>query len=182
MVIAAVANDEALSREADLKLLAGNLVISGTIAACSDPARLHVRCGARPGQATRALVISPNAGRHSRTARRFRVDRVDAASAMLAEALPNDLRSRGRLRRRLGYLSLQVLARCPNVASLTSTKPTSSLALADRNCGRAPPIAATGMTSPAANADAIVCNPPPMRWPRRPSGIAVPSSLLLPLH
>jgi 16S rRNA (guanine1207-N2)-methyltransferase len=49
----------------------------------------------------------------------FAWDRIDAASALLASVLPNDLAGRGAdLGAGYGYLSAEVLARCPRVTSL----------------------------------------------------------------
>jgi 16S rRNA (guanine1207-N2)-methyltransferase len=174
MVIAAVANDEgAKSREADLKLLAGGLnVIS----------KHHCRVfWTRPDSTfdsalvaqwskadARRKVISPNVPGGAFMSRPgvFAWDRVDAASAMLAEALPNDLHGRvADFGAGWGYLSMQVLARCPKVTSLDLYEADArSLALADENLGDAHlPVhchwhdVARGVDE---RFDAIVCNPP----------------------
>ena len=101
----------------------------------------------------------------------FAWDRVDAASKMLAEALPDDLRGRvADFGAGWGYLSMQVLQRCPQVASLDLYEADArALALADENLadalgsGRNVPVhchwhdVAQGVVE---RFDAIVCNPP----------------------
>ena len=176
IVVAAVANDEgAKSREADLKLLAGGLnVIS----------KHHCRVfWTRPDTTFDAALIAQwskaDAPRVVRSAEVpggefqtrpgvFAWDRVDAASRMLAEALPDDLHGRvADFGAGWGYLSLQVLARCPNVASLDLYEADAralALALADENLADAHiPVhchwhdVARGVDE---RFDAIVCNPP----------------------
>lgn len=65
----------------------------------------------------------------------FAWDRIDPASALLAEQLPADLAGRGAdLGAGWGYLSAEVLARCPKVAALDLYEAESrALALARRN-------------------------------------------------
>jgi 16S rRNA (guanine1207-N2)-methyltransferase len=174
MVIAAVANDEgAKSREADLKQLAGGLnVIS----------KHHCRVfWTRPDTTFDSTLIAQwskaDAPRVLRSAEVpggafqtrpgvFAWDRVDAASKMLAEALPDDLRGRvADFGAGWGYLSLQVLARCPNVASLDLYEADArSLALADENLAdaRLPVHCHWHDVSRGVDErfDAIVCNPP----------------------
>lgn len=174
IVVASVANDEgAKSREADLKELAGNLsVISKHHCrvfwtrpdAAFDPAALAQWANAD----ARRKVISPNVPGGAFISRPgvFAWDRVDAASAMLAEALPSDLGGRvADFGAGWGYLSMQVLARCPKVASLDLYEADArALALAEANLADAPVAVkyhwhdvASGV---AERFDAIVCNPP----------------------
>ncbi|MFC4762725.1 class I SAM-dependent methyltransferase [Dyella koreensis] len=102
----------------------------------------------------------------------FAWDRVDVASALLAAHLPADLHGRvADLGAGYGYLSAQVLARCPKVESLDLYEAESralepariNLAEAQRACGRELPVAvhwhdvATGLPQ---RYDAIVSNPP----------------------
>ena len=174
IVVASVANDEgAKSREADLKQLAGGLsVISKHHCrvfwtrpdAAFDPATLAQWAKAdAPRQ-----VISPNLPGGSFLSRPgvFAWDRVDAASAMLAEALPNDLGGRvADLGAGWGYLSMQVLARCPQVTSLDLYEADArALALAQANLADARGAVQCHWHDVAAGVperfDAIVCNPP----------------------
>lgn len=174
MVIAAVANDEgAKSREADLKLLAGGLnVISKhhcRVFWTRPDSTIDAALIAQWSKAdARRKVISPNVPGGAFMSRPgvFAWDRVDAASAMLAEALPNDLHGRvADFGAGWGYLSLQVLARCPKVASLDLYEADArSLALADENLADAHiPVhchwhdVGRGVDE---RFDAIVCNPP----------------------
>ena len=100
----------------------------------------------------------------------FAWDRVDAASAMLAAALPAELSGRiADFGAGWGYLSLQVLARCPRVAALDLFEADARvLALAEANLAgparvRVVPVqvhwhdVAAGVVG---RFDAIVCNPP----------------------
>ena len=173
-VVASVANDEgAKSREADLKQLAGNLsVISKHHCrvfwtrpdAMFDPATLAQWAKADAPR----RVISPNLPGGSFLSRPgvFAWDRVDAASAMLAQALPNDLGGRvADLGAGWGYLSMQVLARCPQVASLDLYEADArALALAEANLADARVAVQRHWHDVAAGVserfDAIVCNPP----------------------
>jgi len=180
IVIAAVANDEgAKSREADLKQLAG-----GGVAALS---KHHCRTfWTRPDASFDAALLAqwrqldaprriasdevPGGGFLSRPGV-FAWDRVDAASAMLAAAPPADLHGRvADFGAGWGYLSMQLLARCPQVASLDLFEADArALALARRNLAAAP---ASGRKVPVNfhwhdveagetdRFDAIVCNPP----------------------
>ena len=174
MVVASVANDEgAKSREADLRQLAGGLT---TIS------KHHCRVSwTRPDTGFDAALLaqwsSADAPRVQRSADvpggEFRTrpgvfawDRVDAASRMLADALPADLAGRvADFGAGWGYLSMQVLARCPNVVSLDLYEADArALALADDNLGDARvPVhchwhdVARGVGE---RFDAIVCNPP----------------------
>jgi 16S rRNA (guanine1207-N2)-methyltransferase len=68
----------------------------------------------------------------------FAWDRIDAASALLASALPGDLAGRGAdLGAGYGYLSAEVLARCPRVTALDVFEAEArALELARRNLAR----------------------------------------------
>ena len=113
-------------------------------------------------------VISPNLPGGSFLSRPgvFAWDRVDAASAMLAQALPNDLGGRvADLGAGWGYLSMQVLARCPTIVSLDLYEADArALALAEANLADAPVPVTCHWHDVAAGVaerfDAIVCNPP----------------------
>ena len=174
IVIASVANDEgAKSREADLKQLAGSVT---TIS------KHHCRVfWTRPDTAFDAALLAQwakadaprmqesadvPAGEFRTRPGVFAWDRIDAASKMLAEALPADLRGRvADFGAGWGYLSLQVLARCKQATSLDLYEADArALALADENLGDAHiPVhchwqdVARGV---AERFDAIVCNPP----------------------
>ena len=173
-VVMAVANDEgAKSREADLRQLAGSVATAS---------KHHCRvCWTAPGAAFEAALLAQWQGAdaprwQASTAvpgGRFRTrpgvfawDRVDAASAMLAEALPNDLGGRvADFGAGWGYLSMQVLARCPKVASLDLYEADArALALAEANLADAPVPVTCHWHDVAAGVaerfDAIVCNPP----------------------
>ena len=173
-VVIAVANDEgAKSREADLRQLAGTVATNS---------KHHCRvCWTAPGAAFEAALLAQWQGAdaprwQASTAvpgGRFRTrpgvfawDRVDAASAMLAAALPGDLRGRvADFGAGWGYLSMQVRARCPQVASLDLYEADArALALAGDNLADAGlPVrlhwhdVAQGVDE---RFDAIVCNPP----------------------
>ena len=174
IVIASVANDEgAKSREADLKQLAGGLsVISKHHCrvfwtrpdAVFDSAILAPWAKADAPR----RVISPNVPAGSFLSRPgvFAWDRVDAASAMLADSLPNDLSGCvADFGAGWGYLSMQVLARCPKVTSLDLYEADArALALAEANLADAPVPVTCHWHDVAAGVaerfDAIVCNPP----------------------
>ncbi|MDE2381479.1 MAG: class I SAM-dependent methyltransferase [Xanthomonadaceae bacterium] len=174
VVVAAVSNDEgAKSREADLKHLAGNV---------STLSKYHCRVfWTRPQAAWEAAHIAqwaqadaprrqpcaelPAGAFHTRPGV-FAWDRVDAASRMLANVLPATLRGRvADLGAGWGYLSMQVLARCPHVTALDVYEADArALALAQRNLADARvPVhchwqdVERGVSE---RFDAIVCNPP----------------------
>ncbi len=174
VVVVAVANDEgAKSREADLKQLTGSVSL-----VCKHHCRVFWTA---PGTAIDAALQAQWA--HGDAARRvisahvpegsfqtrpgvFAWDRVDAASALLAAALPDDLRGRvADFGAGWGYLALQVMSRCPRVTSLDLYEADArALALADVNLvdARVPvhlhwQDVAIGV---AERFDAIVCNPP----------------------
>src|SRR6478672_3546393 len=174
IVIASVANDEgAKSREADLKQLAGTVTtlskhhcrVSWTRSDATFDAGLLAQWVKADAQ---RKVISPNVpgGRFMSRPGVFAWDRVDAASAMLAAALPNDLRGRvADFGAGWGYLSMQVLARCPNVDSLDLYEADArALALAAENLSGARVPVNRHWHDVAASVterfDAIVCNPP----------------------
>ena len=174
IVVMSVANDEgAKSREADLKQLAGEV---------ATLSKHHCRvCWTRPGVGLdRALLAQwhkadaprtvqsadvPGGRFHSRPGV-FAWDRVDAASRMLAEALPSDLRGRvADFGAGWGCLSLQVLARCPHVTTLDLYEADArALALARANLADARVPVQCHWHDVAAGVsggfDAIVCNPP----------------------
>ncbi|HSD16343.1 MAG TPA: methyltransferase [Thermomonas sp.] len=179
VVVISVANDEgAKSREADLRQLAGTVTTLSKhhcrVTWTRPEANFDTAVLAQWANAdARRKVISPNVPGGSFMSRPgvFAWDRVDAASAMLAAALPDDLRGRvADFGAGWGYLSMQVLARCPKVASLDLYEADArALALADENLSGAPgagrnvPVhchwhdVAAGVSE---RFDAIVCNPP----------------------
>lgn len=174
VVVTSVANDEgAKSREADLKQLAGTVTtlskhhcrVSWTRPDATFDAGLLAQWA--KADAPRK-VISPNVPGGSFMSRPgvFAWDRVDAASAMLAAALPDDLHGRvADFGAGWGYLSMQVLARCPNVASLDlyeADARATGLVFDNLADARVPVRfhwhdVAQGV---AERFDAIVCNPP----------------------
>ncbi|MFT4179903.1 MAG: methyltransferase [Thermomonas sp.] len=174
VVVASVANDEgAKSREADLKHLAGSLGVVGkhhcrvfwTSPGASVDAALHAQWLRADAPRRIADEAVPGGGFMSRPGV-FAWDRVDAASRMLADALPATLRGRvGDFGAGWGYLSMQVLARCPQATSLDLYEADArALALAGENLRNAGvPVqchwhdVAQGV---AERFEAIVCNPP----------------------
>ena len=174
IVVAAVANDEgAKSREADLKQLAGPLTVLSKFHcrvfwtapdASTDAGLLATWLGADAFR-TIASTDVPGGGFQTRPGV-FAWDRVDAASKLLAEHLPDTLRGRvADFGAGWGYLSMKVLARCPQVASIDVYEADGrALALADANlAGARVPVhvhwhdVAAGVDE---RFDAIVCNPP----------------------
>lgn len=173
-VVVAVANDEgAKSREADLKQLASGVVAQSKFhcrtfwtqpdAAFDAPLVAQWRRLDSPRQIVAADV--PGGSFQSRPGV-FAWDRVDAASAMLAAALPAGLRGRvADFGAGWGYLSMQVLARCPGIASLDLFEADErALALARRNLADARVAVQCHWHDVEAGVpgrfDAIVCNPP----------------------
>jgi 16S rRNA (guanine1207-N2)-methyltransferase len=177
-VVAAVANDEgAKSREADLKQLAGAVTtlskhhcrVFWTAPDAPFDAALMAQWAQADAPRTQACAEVPGGSFRTRPGV-FAWDRVDAASAMLASALPTELSGRvADFGAGWGYLSLQVLARCPQVASLDLFEADArALALAEANL--AGPAQARGVPMQVhwhdvaagveGRFDAIVCNPP----------------------
>jgi len=179
IVVAAVANDEgAKSREADLRQLAGALVVQSkhhcrvfhSVPGASFDARAIEAW--KPQDAPRRVASDevPGGGFRTRPGV-FAWDRVDAASRLLASHLPMDLHGRvADFGAGWGYLALQVLARCPRIASLDLYEADArALALADENLANAPDAGgnvavhchwqdvASGVEE---RFDGIVCNPP----------------------
>lgn len=172
-VAIAASNDEGgKTREAELKQLAGSV---GTLSkfhcrvAWARPQALDAalagqwRAGDRPRTVSSAQV--PGGGFRSRPGV-FAWDRVDAASRLLADMLPMDLQGRvADFGAGWGYLSMQVLARCPKVASLDLYEADArALALAGENLADARVPVSRHWHDVAAGVaerfDAIVCNPP----------------------
>lgn len=174
VVVAAVSNDEgAKSREAELRQLAGSVStlskhhcrVFWTLPDAVMDAALLTRW--RQLDAPRRIACDevPGGGFLSRPGV-FAWDRVDAASRMLAAVLPADLRGQvADFGAGWGYLAQQVLARCPQVASLALFEADErALALARQNlAGARVPVdfhwhdIEHGV---AGRFDAIVCNPP----------------------
>lgn len=174
VVVAAASNDEgAKSREADLRQLAGSVAAQS---------KFHCRTFWTPPDASfdAALVAQwrkldaprrvtstgvPGGGFQSRPGV-FAWDRVDAASSMLAAALPADLHGRvADFGAGWGYLSMQALARCPKMTSLDLYEADArALALARGNLADARvPVGFHWHDVEAGVSerfDAIVCNPP----------------------
>ena len=172
-VAIAASNDEGgKTREAELKQLAGSV---GTLS------KFHCRVAwARPQALDAALAGQWQAGDRPRTVSSTHVpgggfrsrpgvfawDRVDAASRLLADMLPMDLQGRvADFGAGWGYLSMQVLARCPKVASLDLYEADArALALAGENLADARVPVSRHWHDVAAGVaerfDAIVCNPP----------------------
>lgn len=139
VVVACMPNDEgAKSGEADLKALAG---LSGSLskhhcrvfwatvgASTTDAALL---AGWRALDAPRPILD----GRFVSRPGVFAWDRIDAASALLAAHLPDDLHGRAAdLGCGYGYLSVELLRRCPGIVSLDLYEAEArALALAKRN-------------------------------------------------
>jgi 16S rRNA (guanine1207-N2)-methyltransferase len=173
-VVMAVANDEgAKSREADLKQLAGGVAtlskhhcrVCWTLPDATADAALLAQWRQADAPRWQASDAVPG-GRFRTRPGVFAWDRVDAASAMLAAVLPPDLRGHiADFGAGWGYLSMQVLARCKQVASLDLYEADErALALAGDNLAEAGvPVrrhwqdVAQGVTE---RFDAIVCNPP----------------------
>ena len=171
VVIAAVANDEgAKSREADLKQLAGTLSVQSKhhcrVFRTRPDASFDAALVEQWKRLDTARTIENDGVRFLSRPGVFAWDRVDAASELLASHLPMDLHGRvADFGAGWGYLSMQVLARCPRVASLDLYEADArALALADENLADAGvPVhchwrdVANGVDE---RFDAIVCNPP----------------------
>ena len=174
VIVASVTNDEgAKSREADLKQLAGAVSVASkhhcrvfwTAPGAAFDAALQATWarGDLPRRVDAAEV--PGGGFQTRPGV-FAWDRVDGASALLSAALPDDLRGRvADLGAGWGYLTLQVLARCPQVSSIDLYEADArALALATTNLADARVPVDGHWQDVAAGIDerfdAIVCNPP----------------------
>lgn len=169
-IVACMANDEgAKSGEADLKALCG---LSGNLSkhhcrvfwATPDPAKVDPDLLARWGglDAPRSILD----GRFVSRPGVFAWDRIDAASALLAAHLPADLSGRAAdLGAGWGYLSCELLARCPGITAVDLYEAEArALDLARTNLADARvPVAfhwhdvTTGLP---ARYDVIVSNPP----------------------
>ena len=147
VVVACMANDEgAKSGESDLKALAG---LSGTRSkqhcrAYWATIRTTTRATAAPPTVDTALLSAwmsldaprPIAdGRFISRPGVFAWDRIDAASALLAASLPDDLRGRAAdLGAGYGYLAVELLQRCPGIVALDLYEAEArALGLAERN-------------------------------------------------
>jgi 16S rRNA (guanine1207-N2)-methyltransferase len=174
VVVVAVSNDEgAKTRETELKQLATTV---------STLSKFHCRVFWMAANATlntdviaqwarldaprvQACADVPAGSFHTRPGV-FAWDRIDAASRLLVEALPSNLQGRvADFGAGWGYLSQQVLGRCPQVTALDVFEADArALALAQCNLADAKvPVTyhwqdvAAGV---AGRFDAIVCNPP----------------------
>ncbi|MGV8923300.1 MAG: class I SAM-dependent methyltransferase [Thermomonas sp.] len=179
VVVVSVPNDEgAKSREADLRQLAGQVSVVSKhhcrVFWTAPDAAIDTALQAQwaRGDVSRRITSAdvPGGGFQTRPGV-FAWDRVDAASAMLAAALPGDLHGRvADFGAGWGYLALEVLARCTQVTSLDLYEADArALALAKANLAGAPgsernvPVnfhwqdVAAGVSE---RFDAIVCNPP----------------------
>ena len=174
VVVASVSNDEgAKSREAELRQLAGSVStlskhhcrVFWTLPDAVMDAGLLARWQQLDAPRRIACDGVPGGGFHTRPGV-FAWDRVDAASRMLAAVLPAGLCGKvADFGAGWGYLSLQVLARCPQVVSLDLYEADGrALALARQNlAGARVPVGfhwhdvERGVD---ARFDAIVCNPP----------------------
>lgn len=170
LVVASVANNEgARTCEQDLAALAG---LDGSLSKFHSRVFWTVR-GARAVDADRlaawSVLDAPRdvlGGRYVSRPGIFAWDRVDAASALLIEHLPEDLRGHAAdLGAGYGFLSRELLARCPGITALDAYEAEArALAMAQRNLERARvPMrfhwhdVMTGLPS---RYDVIVTNPP----------------------
>ncbi|RDZ26332.1 class I SAM-dependent methyltransferase [Lysobacter silvisoli] len=122
-VVACMRNDEgARSGETDLAQLAGPVAqLSKNKCRVFWTAPLHGPADVELSARWRALDASREilGGRYRSRPGVFAWDRIDAASALLAAHLPADLAGRAAdLGAGYGYLSLQLLERCPGIAAL----------------------------------------------------------------
>ena len=139
VIVASVANNEgAKTCEQDLAALAG---LDGVITKFHSRVFWTVR-GARAVDAERlaswSALDAPRkilGGRYVSRPGVFAWDRVDAASALLAEHLPADLRGHAAdLGAGYGYLSRELLARCPGITALDAYEAEArALAMARQN-------------------------------------------------
>lgn len=123
VVLAAMANDEgARSMQADIERLAGHAHSLSknkcrAVWASHDPARFDSALGAEWLQADAPRQIAD--GRFISRPGLFAWDRIDPGSALLAAHLPADLAGHcADLGAGYGYLSAELLARCPQVRRL----------------------------------------------------------------
>jgi 16S rRNA (guanine1207-N2)-methyltransferase len=155
VVVACTTNDEgAKSGEADMKALAG---LSGTrskhhcraywttvrrtppsSAAAVDAQTVETRTVDPALLSAWAALDAPRPIAEGRFLSRpgvFAWDRIDAASALLAASLPDDLRGRAAdLGAGYGYLSVELLQRCPGIVAVDLYEAEArALALAERN-------------------------------------------------
>jgi len=175
-VVACLANNEgAKSGEADLRQLVGpvgSLVKNKSRAYWSAP--LHDDGGASVDADLLARWLALDAprpiveGRFTSRPGVFAWDRIDPASALLAEQLPADLAGRAAdLGAGFGYLSVELLERCPGITALDLYEAERrALELARRNLAPFEARASIGYhwhdvtTGLPAQYDVIVTNPP----------------------
>jgi 16S rRNA (guanine1207-N2)-methyltransferase len=171
-VVACAANNEgARTSEADLAQLAGSVeTLSKNKHRVFWTRPLHAPADAALAQAWRSLdAIRPiEDGRFCSRPGVFAWDRIDAASALLAAHLPIDLAGRAAdLGSGFGYLSYELLQRCPAVTALDVYEADArALDLARRNLAALEsPVAIEYFWSDVASGlrrtyDVIVTNPP----------------------
>ncbi|MBP6749257.1 MAG: class I SAM-dependent methyltransferase, partial [Xanthomonadaceae bacterium] len=180
LVVACMANDEgAKSGESDLKALAG---LSGSRSKhhCRvywSTIRTTAQATTAPPTVDLALLSAWSAldaprpiadGRFLSRPGVFAWDRIDAASALLAASLPDDLRGRAAdLGAGYGYLAVELLQRCPGIVALDLYEAEArALELAERNLAPFASRAALGFRwcdateGLHARYDTIVANPP----------------------
>lgn len=172
IVLASMRNEEgAKSGEADLKALAG---LSGSLSkhhcrvfwACADPRQIDTELLTRWSGLDMPRPIAE--GRFISRPGVFAWDRIDAASALLAAHLPEDLRGRvADLGAGYGYLSAELLRRCPGITALDVYEAEArALAMARCNLDKAATGRALGFFwhdvagGLPRSYDAIVSNPP----------------------
>ena len=172
MVVASVANDAgAKSAEADFARIAGPLATRSKRKCRVFWARAG-QPGGDPALAAQWRALDaprPVAGgRFLSRPGVFAWDRIDAASALLARHLPADLRGRAAdLGTGYGYLSAELLERCPGIAALDAYEADArALAMARHNLAGFAPRVAMGFHWHDVTAgirgvyDVIVTNPP----------------------
>lgn len=176
IVVAAALNTEgARSAEGDLERLAGSVQSESkhkcrVFWAGAEPAAVNAELIAEWGALDAPRPIAD--GRFWSRPGLFAWDRIDAASALLAQHLPDDLAGRSAdLGAGYGYLSAEVLARCQRVTALDLYEAEArALALARRNLQAVEGRATLGFywhdvtkgipCSAAGRYDFIVSNPP----------------------
>ena len=174
VIVVAVTNDEgAKSREGDLKQLVGSVSVASkhhcrvfwSAPGATVDAALQAQWAVADAPRTITAADVPGGSFQTRPGV-FAWDRVDAASALLASALPNDLKGCvADLGAGWGYLTLQVLAKCPQVTSVDLYEADArALALAKSNRAETKQALQFHWQDVAAGVserfDAIVCNPP----------------------